>query len=460
MAGNSGEPPVVEPVAGEVSEGAGRADAAELQARIEQLEAENEALKRKAGEPKPAAHPGRGRNAGAKTLAVVAALLLALSVPAVWLNRMVTDTDVYVATVAPLAQDPDIQNAVAAAASDAVIEKLDAETRLKQLLPENLQIIAVPVAQAVNDFISKQALVLVRSQQFAQAWEAANRISHKALVTAVTGRDTGAVNVQAGVITLDVGTLADQIKTKLTDAGVGFAANIPTIDKTIVLYESPVLAQMTSTFDLITRIALWLPILGLACAIGAIALAVDRRGAVLWLGASLAVAAMMPLEGLYLGQYYATAQLTQLAAIPTAAAQAAFGIIFRDLVTASQALIALGVVLWIGAIFAGPSRWATAMRGGLTGGFSGVASHMNLGRFGEWIRAHKRGLRWGGIPVALLVLLALPAPRTVSSIVWVAVAYIVWVLLVELLGAAPAPPTEGEAVPVTVEETEVDPAKQ
>jgi len=414
-----------------------------LQERIEQLEAENSELRKQSEEPEART---RGRNAGAITLAIVAALVLALAVPAVWLNRMVTDTDVYVATVAPLAQNPDIQNAVALKASTAIIEKLDAQARIEQLLPDNLKILAAPVGQAVNDLIMDQSLVLVRSDRFATTWEAVNRVSHKALVAALTGRDTGVVGVQAGTITLDIGALADELKSRLEAAGLGFAANIPTsaIDRQVVLYESPMLAQLSSAFDTVSRIALWLPLLGIALVAAAIGLAADRRKAVLWLGGALAIAAMLPLQALYFSQTYVTAQLYDLAAIPTPAAQAAFEIIFRDLIAADRALIALGAVVWLGALVAGPAHWAVAMRTGLSGGLSGVASHLELGGFGEWVRARKSALRIAGLAGALVILVLLPAPRTIASIGWLTLGYLVWLLLVGLFGAEPVEPTAAE----------------
>ena len=433
--------------------GSPQTDDAALQARIQELAAENEALKRQSAQASAAesAHKGRGRNAVAILIALVAAFVLALAVPAVWLNRMVSDTDVYVNTVAPLAEDPDIQKVMATAASDALIEKIDAQNRLEEILPENLQILAVPAGQAVNEFITKQTLSLVQSDQFAKIWETVNRASHKALVTAVTGRDTGAVDVEAGVITLDVGTLVEQVKARLEDAGLGLAAKIPTsgIDKQIVLYESPMLAQMTSVFDLVARIALVLPILGFALLGTSVALAADRRKAVLWLGGAITIAALLPLQALYFSQTYVTQKLYELASIPTPAAQSAFEILFRDLVAADRALVALGIVLWVGAILAGPARWAVAMRSGLSGGLGGVASHLELGRFGVWVRARKRGLRVAGLAVAVVVLLLMPAPRTVGSIVGLAIGYVVWLLLVELFGAEPV---AAEGPPEAVED--------
>jgi len=425
-------------------------DPAVLQARIELLERENEELRRRT-EAAPAATHGsrtRGRNAAAITIAVIAALFLALAVPAVWLNRMLTDTDVYVETVAPLANDPAIQDAVADAASEAVVERADSKARVETVLPENLQVLATPLSQAIDDFIRKQSVNLVRSDQFASLWETVNRASHKALVAAVTGRDTGALGVEAGTITLDVGALAERLKGRLEDAGLGFVANLPTssLDKQIVLYESPVLAQLTSTVDLVSRTAFVIPLIGFALALGAIALAADRRKALLWLGGGLAIAAILPLQVLYLGQTYMVSQLEQTASIPTPAAQAAFEIIFRDLVTADRAAVALGVLLWVGAVLAGPARWAIALRTGVSGGLGGMASHLELGSFGRWVRARKQGLRVAGIVGAVAVLFLLPAPRTVGALVGVAVGYLVWVVAVEFFGAEPVPVLETGAV--------------
>jgi hypothetical protein len=417
-------------------------DLAELESRIRELEAENAELKSRPpadGSDVPAGK-AKARNRIAIALAVLAALLLALSVPAIWLNRMVTDTEWYVRTVAPLAEDPDIQAAVAASASEVIIERVDATARLEAQLPEDLQIVAAPLGSAVDEFIRKQSLNLVSSDQFSRLWEELNRASHKLVVAAVTGREGGALGIEAGTITLDSGVLADTLKTRLTDAGLGLAERIPveSLDKEFVVYESPVLAQMTTVFDGITRTAFLIPLFGLALAGGAILAGADRRKVVLWLGGALVIAGVLPLQLLYLGQYYASAQLAALQGIPTPAAEAAFGIVFRDLIAADRAVIALGAVLWVSALVMGPAGWAVAIRNGLDSGLTGIASHLELGRFGVWVRARKRGLQAAGIVAAVFVLLLLPAPRTAASILWLGVAYLAWVLVVELLGAEPS----------------------
>ncbi len=392
-----------------------------------------------------AAGPKDRKNTAALIMAVVAALVLAVSVSAIWLNRMVTDTEFYVRTVAPLAQDPDIQDAIADSASQALIEKVDARGRLESILPGSLESIAAPIGSAVDDFIRKQSVSLVRSDRFASLWEDMNRKSHAGLVAAITGRQGDVVDLTAGTLSLDVGGLADALKMRVADAGFGLAADVPTgsIDKRIVIYESPTLARTSRVVDVVSRTAYAMPFVGLVLALIAIVIAPDRRKAVLWLGGALALLTILPIQAVYLGQYYATAQLVRLASIPAPAAQAAFAIVFRDLISANRAAVALGAVLWLGALVLGPAKWAIAVRTGLSGGLGGIASRLDLGAFGAWVASRKPGLRAAGGAAAALLLLALPAPRTAAEIMWIAAGYLVWVLLVELLGAQPVRGSDG-----------------
>ena len=71
----------------------------------------------------------RGRWAGSIVLMVVAALLAPLSALATWSNATLLDTDEYVAMVAPLAEDPAVQDEISRRITDAVFEALDVEER-------------------------------------------------------------------------------------------------------------------------------------------------------------------------------------------------------------------------------------------------------------------------------------------------------------------------------------------
>lgn len=407
-------------------------DVQALQDEIERLKAENDKLVA-AGSSSAA----RVRNGWALTLAVTAALVLAIAVPAIWMNRVVFDTDTWVATVAPLAKDPAIQNAVADAASSAIIEKLDAQGRLESVLPTALVPFSPALANGINDFVRREAQTLVRSDQFAQLWEELNRQGHKALLAAITGRE-GVVSVQAGVFTLDTGLLVDRVKAALVDRGLAFVDRIPTgsLSKEIVLYESPMLAAAGPVLEGISTAAYVIPLLGLLLAGGAIALASNRRKVVLWLGGGIVIAGVLPLQGLYFAQSMTTAKVQELAKIDSLAVQNAYNIIFSGLVAAEKNFILIGAIIWVAALVAGPAKWAVALRSGVSGGLGSAASHLELGAFGVWVGSHKGGLRLAGIIAAFAILFAMPVPRTVAQILWLSVGVLVWVVVVEFLGAA------------------------
>lgn len=78
---------------------------------------------------------GRGRGFAAWTILVVAALLLPIALTAFWAQRTLVDTERYIATVAPLAKDPTIQQAVGDKVSSVLIEQIDAGNRLQNVLP-------------------------------------------------------------------------------------------------------------------------------------------------------------------------------------------------------------------------------------------------------------------------------------------------------------------------------------
>lgn len=429
-------------------------DAGVLRAEIERLKAENERL---AAVPSPEERSARARTSWALALTVLAALLFTLAVPALWLNRVVFDTETWVETVAPLAEDPAIQDAVATAASDAIIEQLDAAQRLADLLPDQLDQFAPILASSVESAVRTQAFNIVRSEQFATVWEEINRRGHEALITAITGRE-GALSIERGTFTLDTGELVDMVRASLEERGLGFVSRIPTgpLDRQVVLYQSDSIAAAGPILDAVQSTAMLLPILAIALAIAAFALAADRRRVALWLGAGTAIGAVLPLQALYLGQYAAVRQVASLTAIPSEAAQSAVDIIFRGLVTADQTLAAFGLVVWFGAILAGPARWAVALRSGMSGGITGASSHLELGLFGEWVAGHKQGMRVAGFIGAAVVLMMLPAPRTISSIVWIAVAVAVWLVAVEFFGSS-AP--RGADVVTEERDVAVEPAK-
>jgi hypothetical protein len=140
--------------------------AGEEQSELERLRAEVATLRsqlREAGGD--AERRQRWRTILATLLIVVACVLAPLSVVAVWARNQVTNTDRYVATVAPLAGDPAIQRAITDRITTQVFTYIDVRGLTTQaidalasrggLSPQvagQLQALAGPIANGVESF--------------------------------------------------------------------------------------------------------------------------------------------------------------------------------------------------------------------------------------------------------------------------------------------------------------------
>ena len=74
------------------------------------------------------------RSTASAVLIIVAIVLAPLSVLSVWASNQISDTDRYVATVAPIADDPAVQAALTDEITTAIMEKLQVEDVTTQLL--------------------------------------------------------------------------------------------------------------------------------------------------------------------------------------------------------------------------------------------------------------------------------------------------------------------------------------
>lgn len=375
---------------------------------LERLRAENAALKEQLGSGGGEKKPHQGHRWLSITCAVLAAIMLFASVITVWARNTMLDTDQYVATVAPLAQDEDIQNAVAANVADAVAEELDFESLAEEALPEDAAVLAGPIASGAKSIVEQVTVEIVATRQFERIWEDANRLAHESVVKILTGdSDEGdLVSAAEGKIVLDLAPLADQVLEVVGETfGTDVTDSVSTDDLPIefTLVESADLADAQGAlkaFDTLSWVTL---ILALVFLIGAVALAKDRRLGFRRLG--LAVVISMVLAGL-LYTFARNEYLTALADAPNPdAARATFDILTRFLQRAIRTLLVLGVLTLLGAWVVGPSSAAARVRSWwdtLLGRASEAGADREVGPAPIWIAAHERSLQ---IAVAVLAVL-------------------------------------------------------
>lgn len=424
-----------------------------LKARIAELEAQKTRRK----------FDGRGLTAW--TLLVIAAILFPIALTAFWGQRTLTDTQRYVATVGPLAQDPTVQQAVATKITTVIVTQIDAQNRVRDLLQDypKLQPLAGPIASGVNTFVGNQVTNLVSSDQFGQLWITVNTELQKALIAALSSSPTGAVTIQGDQVILDTGDLITAVKQRLVDRGLTFAANLPVpaaADRQIVLLTSPQLQQARVAYALGQPVAQWLIYATLLLFV--ITVLVSRRRARMTMAVGIAI--IVGAVVIRLGMVYGQTQLDlTLSGTPFAVAQDAFfTILTAFLLQAVRAAFALGLVLAIVGWFLSGTSSAQGSRrflATLLNKAGDRASGTAIAPVGAWFARTRVFWRFLVGAVAALVLLT-SSPLTGAVILWTAVVAVLVLVVVELLaaaGTAPAVTTSGEADAEQVTESERTP---
>lgn len=421
--------------------------APDVGAELERLRAENARLRAEAdthAEERTAARRRRGRAVGSVVLVVLGSLMLLVSVLTVWTRNQVLDTDRYVETVAPLASDPVITSTLSNRISETVSQEIDVESLAREALPENATFLAAPIAAGADTLIENATTKLVESDRFENAWVKANRAAHDGLVAAATGTDTDIIATDDGKVVLKLSGLATEVVNDVDDRlGLDLASKIPTekLNVDFVLVDSRQLADLQTAVRMLNRLAWLSVILTLVFLAGAIAVAPDRRKALVRVGLGVALAMALLALGFGLGRDLLLSNLPDGVERPDAVA-VVFDTLTRFVLQAVRVLFALGVAILVGAWLVGPSAAATRLRAFwdrlLGRGSDLTGSSIDLGPVPAWVSRHLTALRATIIALAFVVLIAWNRP-TGKVVLLIAVLTLIPLALVQLLaGAAPS----------------------
>ncbi|NEY33020.1 hypothetical protein GTU99_12600 [Streptomyces sp. PRKS01-65] len=317
----------------------------------------------------------RARVAGSSVLLVLTLLLAPLAMVAAWVQDTVSDTDRYVATVAPLASEPAVQDALTDRLTDRVVGQVDvkavtdsfADTLREAGAPPRIvdgaESLEAPLRDAVRSAAERTVSGVVTSDAFRRAWEGANQRSHAAVVHMLTGEGRGALSTGEGAVRLDVGEVVDQVRARLADAGFDeAAAAIPDSDRTVTLLESEQLGKAQDVMRLLDIVGVWLPVLTAVLAALAVWTAPAHR--VMLMATATGVGAMMALLLVALA-VLRRAYLDSLppAVLPPDAAAAVYDTFVRFLHDSTRTLLVVVVVTALAAYLHGAGRVARAARG-------------------------------------------------------------------------------------------------
>ncbi|MGW2486330.1 hypothetical protein ACWCV9_03795 [Streptomyces sp. NPDC001606] len=359
------------------------------------------------------------RSTASAVLIVLTCILVPVALLATWVHDIVLDTDRYVATVAPLATEPAVQDAAVHRITEAVGTRVDGKQvageiaswlqsqGLPPLAADAVSRLGPQIDSAVDASVTKIASRVVHGDAFATVWRNANRAAHNAVVHALTGEGRGAVGVSDGTVTLDVGTAVDRVKTELVDAGLKPAAKIPQVNKQLVLFHSDQLAKFRKGAHLLDVVGNWMPVLVVLLGVAGVFLARHRRRALARTALGAAFACLVVAIALVVARRYYLDHLPPQVQSKAAAA-AVFDTLLRFLRVSLRTAVVLGVVIALGAYLVGPGRLPVAVRGYSDHTADSAARwaaghHIHAGRVGAWALAYRRAIALAGLLIIALV---------------------------------------------------------
>lgn len=260
----------------------------------------------------------------AAVLLTTACLALPLGTVSLWGRFQLADQERYVDTMAPLAGNPAVRTAVSDAVARAVNEEVDAG----------------PLQDAVDSYVHQAVRSFSTTEAYRNAWDAANRAAHKAVLQALRGEE-------GGEVTIELAPLVRQLKAQLEADGVPFADNIPVRENRVTVLRADDLAQVRALTNFLEAVGVWLPLASLVLAAGGIALAPRRAVAVAGtgLGIALGAAAVQIMTGT--GRRMTLGELPP--DVPRDAVGAVYDALTSSLRTANWCLLAFGLLLALGA---------------------------------------------------------------------------------------------------------------
>ncbi|WKG11924.1 hypothetical protein QX204_10840 [Nocardia sp. PE-7] len=327
-----------------------------------------------AGRAQASGHRGL-RWTGAAILLVLVVVLSFFAVLARYTHNEVLDSDRYVQTMASLGSNPVLQAELSDRITEEIVTRLDVEAvtadALRSIAEEAPRVppavvgLAPVIADEAESLVHRTVESFVASDRFEALWIEANRRAHERLVAVLTGDTRPGVEVSdKGVVSISLAPIIDRVRAALIDRGFAFANEIPTIDKSFVLFESSELAtaqRATSALDKASSVLPWLVLLVAAAAVW-VAPKGARRRAISLVGVSIAVAmALLAVaiaigRSLYMGAVPADALSPQSAAV-------LIDTILVPLRTMLRAVFVLAVVVAVVGYLTGSSGSAVAVRG-------------------------------------------------------------------------------------------------
>ncbi len=279
---------------------------------------------------------------------LLACVLLPLTLAAVWTAGVLSDTDRYVETVAPVSSDAEVRDAVEERVVKETVDQVDLTAAADRLdsgladlgVSDELRSWLGPAASDLEErgaaFVADVVRRVMEQPAFATAWDAANREAHTELIAALESGES-----DEGGVVLRLAPIVDAVVDELTGSGVTVARG-PLDSVSFTLMEPQDVERASRAYQALDTLATALPVAWIVCLLVALLAARNRPAALRGLGLGSAAGALLLLGALWVGQRHLVDSVPDIdAAVTDAVSQ----VLLSDLRWA--AWIAVGVSLGV-----------------------------------------------------------------------------------------------------------------
>jgi hypothetical protein len=396
----------------------------------------------------------RAQGIVAALLVVVTSIMATVAVAGVWGRRNALNTDRWVETVGPVAEDPAVQQALANWTTTEIMSLIDPEAYFESVLPERGQALAAPLTSALRGFVDDEVSTFFASDTFERLWLQVNQRAHQRVVAVLEG-DTGNLQIEGDDVRMNLIPVINQVLAEVSEASpelLGRTVELPTVTVDDIpqdaiarieaalgrevpddfgqftVFEAQRLEEVqdaVSLFDRLVVTAVMAAVLLLALALW---VSPRRRRTLLQLMVGIALGVVLLRRvGLRLED-----DVVDLARPENQdAVKVVVGAFISSLLDATSWILAVAAAVIAIALLTGPYRWARALRRQIASIASGAGRAVGAAvtrsrdeRSAQWVGTHRDALQLGAIALAILVLL-------VADLSWLGL-----VLLALVLGAS------------------------
>ncbi|MGH8968309.1 MAG: hypothetical protein ACRDV1_00010 [Actinomycetes bacterium] len=407
----------------------------------------------------------------AALLVVLAAFGATASVIGLWAGRTTLNTDRWVQTVTPLAEDPAVKAAMTAYLSEQIYDSLDVPARVSEVLPPRAAFLAQPLSSRVESYLQTSVRRVLDSEAFAQLWPEVNRFAHERIM-AIVNNEGPVLQRSGNVVTLNLLPVVNEVL-RLLEQQVptifGKTVDLPQVSSgevppglenrietalgvtlpdsfaKVTIYRGDELASVQDAVVAFKRFIVLFALGSLVLLGLALWISPHRRRTILQYGVWLAllVLALRSIRAVVRDQVLETLP----AGVYREGADAAVQIVFSTLRERGTQVLWLGILMAAAAYLSGPGKAAIWLRRQTAHAARSTAAGTR--RFAsiavadgpDFARSHLDPLRIGGVVVAAAVAFLLSSWTSLLVVVVLLGAY---ELLVTLAAGAASGPAEAD----------------